>query len=94
MQSIGWSVESVELDASAAEVARTALSGPVHVAGFREAGLDAAWFRPCHAVTMRHVVEHVPDPLVFHAVADAVRLAAPDVGEEALLVAEKPGDGT
>lgn len=42
MQSIGWSVESVELDASAAEVARTALSGPVHVADFREAGLDAA----------------------------------------------------
>lgn len=43
---------------------------------------------------MRHVVEQVPDPLVFHAVEDAVRLAAPDVGEEALLVAGKPGDGT
>jgi hypothetical protein len=44
MQSIGWQVEGVEMDGNAAEVPRTALSDPVHVAGFRRAGLEAARF--------------------------------------------------
>ncbi len=197
MQAIGWQVEGVEMDRCAAEVARSTLSGPVHVAGFPEAGLEAGRF---DAVTMSHVIEHVPDPLAylreafrvcrtgarlvlatpnaralghrmfrdawrglevprhlhiftvdtlramveqagfeivcarssaraaraffvssrmlsgsrgdaygrtlaaplsdrlaalaFQAVEDAVRLAAPEAGEEVLLVAEKPGDGT
>ena len=72
MQSIGWQVEGVELDASAAQLAAASISGPVHVADLAGAGLAADRF---DAVTMSHVIEHVPDPLGY--LREAFRVCRP-----------------
>lgn len=72
MQSIGWQVEGVELDAHAAQVARASISGPVHGADLAGAGLAADRF---DAVTMSHVIEHVPDPLGY--LREAFRVCRP-----------------
>jgi 2-polyprenyl-3-methyl-5-hydroxy-6-metoxy-1,4-benzoquinol methylase len=72
MQAIGWQVEGVEMDDSAARVASVALSGPVHVGGLEQAGLPAGRF---DAVTMSHVIEHVPDPAAY--LREAFRVCRP-----------------
>jgi O-antigen/teichoic acid export membrane protein/SAM-dependent methyltransferase len=60
MQSLGWRVAGIEPSASAAAMARTrGLS--VTTGSFPEA--DPPLAGPFDAITMRQVIEHVPDPL-------------------------------
>jgi 2-polyprenyl-3-methyl-5-hydroxy-6-metoxy-1,4-benzoquinol methylase len=62
MQSYGWEVAGIEVDAQAAEVARrerglTVHAGPVESAPFPPASFDV--------VACQHVIEHVTDPRGF-----------------------------
>jgi SAM-dependent methyltransferase len=72
MAALGWAVEGIEMDDKAAAVARMHAGGPVHEGGLYEAGLAAERF---DAVTMSHVVEHVPDPVDY--LREAYRLCRP-----------------
>jgi SAM-dependent methyltransferase len=60
MQALGWEVSGVEPDRNAAQIAREALvhgdvvAGELHQAEFAPESFDA--------VTLSHVIEHVPDP--------------------------------
>ncbi|HLI27380.1 MAG TPA: class I SAM-dependent methyltransferase [Chloroflexota bacterium] len=68
----GWSVAGVEVSASAARFARETYGLPVHLGPLRAAPYAPGSF---DVVTIRHVLEHVPDPLGM--VLDARRLLAP-----------------
>ena len=60
MQALGWQVCGVEPDPAAARVARERYGLDVTCGTLEEAVLPAQWF---DAVTMSHVVEHLPDPI-------------------------------
>ncbi len=61
MQALGWEVSGVETDPAAAAVAREALGEDrVRVGELAELALPEAGF---DAVTLSHVIEHLPDPL-------------------------------
>ncbi|MBI5208896.1 MAG: methyltransferase domain-containing protein [Elusimicrobia bacterium] len=57
----GWLVEGVEMRQQLADRFLADIGCPIHVGGFEE-------FKPSHqfdAVTLIHVLEHVPDPMAF-----------------------------
>lgn len=56
----GWSVEGVDLDPRAAEAAREASGGSVHVGAFDEVDLPREAFQ---LIALFHSFEHFPDPL-------------------------------
>jgi 2-polyprenyl-3-methyl-5-hydroxy-6-metoxy-1,4-benzoquinol methylase len=59
MRDLGWTVSGVEPDADAAALARDAFGLDVHTGTLEDARLPAAGY---DAVTLNHVIEHVPDP--------------------------------
>jgi SAM-dependent methyltransferase len=59
MRALGWDVQGVEPDPRAAVLARDAYKLPVLIGTLQEARLPEASF---DAITMSHVIEHVPDP--------------------------------
>jgi SAM-dependent methyltransferase len=60
MRALGWEVYGVEPDAVAASVARNRLGDAVFRGTLREAPLEERSF---DAVTLSHVIEHVPEPV-------------------------------
>ena len=58
-QSMGWEVEGQEVDAVAAERARSLHGLHVHLGALSDLALPGSTF---DVVTMSHVIEHVPDP--------------------------------
>jgi len=59
MRTLGWDVQGVEPDPQAAALAAEAYKLPVLIGTLQDAGLPDASF---DAITMSHVIEHVPDP--------------------------------
>lgn len=59
MRELGWKVQGVEPDPEAARLAAAKLGVPVHVGDLGSAGFPSGYF---DAVTLNHVIEHVPDP--------------------------------
>lgn len=59
MKSLGWDPHGIEPDREAARIAQISLSSAVH-GSFEEADFAADSF---DAITMNHVIEHVPDPI-------------------------------
>jgi 2-polyprenyl-3-methyl-5-hydroxy-6-metoxy-1,4-benzoquinol methylase len=59
MRELGWTVSGVEPDAGAAALARDVFGLDVHTGTLEDARLPAAGY---DAVTLNHVIEHVPDP--------------------------------
>lgn len=72
MREIGWEVEGLEFDPAAAAIAREQTGGIVHESDLLDAALPGGRFE---AVTMSHVIEHVPDPLAY--LREAHRLCRP-----------------
>jgi len=64
MRRRGWQVEGVDFDPAAADQARRRYQLTVHVGDLAQAKLSAETF---DAVTLRHVIEHVPDPVAVLA---------------------------
>jgi len=62
MRDLGWEVMGVEPDEKAAEFAQKQLGLKVLNQTFEEANLPSNFFE---AVTMRHVIEHVEEPIGF-----------------------------
>jgi 2-polyprenyl-3-methyl-5-hydroxy-6-metoxy-1,4-benzoquinol methylase len=62
MKELGWEVAGVEMDAEAAQVARSIFGITVHAGSLEDAPYQKASF---DAITMNHVIEHVPDPISF-----------------------------
>jgi len=60
MQDLGWEVLGIEPDVQAANIAKEQFKVPVIVSTLEEVRLPASSF---DAITMNHVIEHVPDPL-------------------------------
>lgn len=60
MRQLGWEVTGVEPDGAAVKVAREKLGLEVIEGSLEDAGLPDKHF---DAVTMNHVIEHVPDPI-------------------------------
>ncbi len=60
MQQLGWEVTGVEPDGEAVAVARKKFGLEVFHGSLEEAGLPSGHF---DAITMNHVIEHVPDPI-------------------------------
>ena len=60
MRELGWHVHGVEPDAAAARVAREHYGLDISCGTLEEAALAAEQF---DAITMRHVIEHLPDPV-------------------------------
>jgi len=60
MRQLGWDVTGVEPDGAAVKVAREKLGLEVIEGSLEDAGLPDRYF---DAVTMNHVIEHVPDPI-------------------------------
>lgn len=60
MRQLGWEVTGVEPDGAAVTVAREKLGLQVFEGSLEEAGLPGSHF---DAITMNHVIEHVPDPI-------------------------------
>lgn len=60
MRELGWQVSGVEPDAAAARIAREHYGLDVACGTLEEAALPARRF---HAITLSHVVEHLPDPI-------------------------------
>ncbi len=60
MRQLGWKVTGVEPDGAAASVARENLGSQVFECSLEEAELPSGRF---DAITMNHVIEHVPDPI-------------------------------
>jgi 2-polyprenyl-3-methyl-5-hydroxy-6-metoxy-1,4-benzoquinol methylase len=60
MQELGWRVEGLDFDEAAVQTARgrglAVRCGPIEAHHFSDASF--------HAVTLNHVIEHVPDPLM------------------------------
>jgi 2-polyprenyl-3-methyl-5-hydroxy-6-metoxy-1,4-benzoquinol methylase len=81
MRTLGWEVTCVEPDGNAAAVARSAFGLDVHTGTVEAAALPAASF---DAITLGHVIEHVPDPIA--TLAECRRLLRRD----GLLVAITP----
>jgi 2-polyprenyl-3-methyl-5-hydroxy-6-metoxy-1,4-benzoquinol methylase len=81
MRTLGWDVTCVEPDENAAAVARSAFRLAVHSGTLESAALPDASF---DAITLGHVIEHVPDPVA--TLAECRRLLRPD----GLLVAITP----
>jgi len=61
MRSLGWDVDGVEMDPEAARIARDHLGLRVRTGTVKAQAFPAGTF---DAVTLSHVIEHVPDPLV------------------------------
>jgi 2-polyprenyl-3-methyl-5-hydroxy-6-metoxy-1,4-benzoquinol methylase len=59
---MGWEVEGQEVDATAAEQARTRHGLRVHLGALADVALSGSTF---DVVAMNHVIEHVPDPLAL-----------------------------
>ena len=72
MQRLGWDVVGVETDPKAAGIARERFGLKVHVGDLTEAGFADQMF---DALTMSHVLEHVPDPV--HTLHECARLLKP-----------------
>jgi 2-polyprenyl-3-methyl-5-hydroxy-6-metoxy-1,4-benzoquinol methylase len=72
MRQLGWDVECAEPDAAAAAVASRAFGLKVHHGDLGALRLPAGAF---DAVTMSHVIEHLPDPLA--TLREAARLVRP-----------------
>ena len=70
MRQLGWQIVGVEVDPQAASVARASLG--VDVVGSVAAARE---FGPFDAITMSHVLEHVPAPPLF--LEEAANLLAP-----------------
>jgi 2-polyprenyl-3-methyl-5-hydroxy-6-metoxy-1,4-benzoquinol methylase len=64
MRTLGWEVQGLEPDPEAAAVARDAYKLPVLAGTLEEARLPDASF---DAVTLSHVIEHVPEPATILA---------------------------
>jgi SAM-dependent methyltransferase len=84
MKALGWDAAGVEFDPKAAEVARTHYGldvrpGSVHDAGFEPESFDA--------VTLSHVIEHLPDPV--ETLARCRQLLKP--GGRLVMVTPNPG---
>jgi 2-polyprenyl-3-methyl-5-hydroxy-6-metoxy-1,4-benzoquinol methylase len=62
MRAMGWEVEGQEVDAAAAERARTVHGLRVHLGALQQVGLPDAIF---DVVTMSHVIEHAHDPVAL-----------------------------
>ena len=60
MRQLGWEVTGVDPDGAAVTVARQKLGLQVFEGSLEEAGLPGGHF---DAITMNHVIEHVPDPI-------------------------------
>ncbi|OPY57223.1 MAG: hypothetical protein A4E49_00091 [Methanosaeta sp. PtaU1.Bin112] len=60
MRQLGWEVTGVEPDGAAVSVAREKLGLQVFEGSLEEARLPGSHF---DAITMNHVIEHVPDPI-------------------------------
>lgn len=60
MRTLGWDVCGVDVDEKALAVARHRFGVPVHHGMVEQVGLPGAAF---DAVTLHHVIEHVPDPV-------------------------------
>lgn len=67
MKQLGWDVVGVEVDPKAAEIAQSCFGISVHIGTLEDAPFEEASF---DAVTMIHVIEHMPDPI------SSIRLAA------------------
>jgi SAM-dependent methyltransferase len=61
MRQLGWDVTGVEPDGAAVTVAREKLGLRVFEGSLEEAGLPGGHY---DAITMNHVIEHLPDPIV------------------------------
>lgn len=61
MQRKGWQVAGVEMNSAAAQRARNALGADIHSGAFSTASFVDGTF---DVVTMFHVLEHLPDPLL------------------------------
>jgi len=62
MKKLGWEVTGIEPDAQAAKMARDCFSIPVKVDFLEKPSIPSNCF---DVVTMKHVIEHVIDPLVI-----------------------------
>ena len=60
MKQRGWRVDGVEPDSAAAELAARSIGTPVFAGELEDAQLEEAQYA---AITMSHVIEHVPDPI-------------------------------
>jgi 2-polyprenyl-3-methyl-5-hydroxy-6-metoxy-1,4-benzoquinol methylase len=60
MRELGWDVEGVDPDPAAAALARRELGLRIFVGDLEQAGFPEQSF---DAVTLNHVIEHVPDPV-------------------------------
>jgi 2-polyprenyl-3-methyl-5-hydroxy-6-metoxy-1,4-benzoquinol methylase len=60
MQSLGWTVQGVEVDSKSAKVAIESFGIPVYVGSIEEAKYPHSYF---DAITLSHVIEHVYDPI-------------------------------
>lgn len=62
LREMGWSVEGLEIDAKAAQIARSRHNLKVHISRLEDLRLPADSF---DAVVMNHVVEHLYDPVAL-----------------------------
>lgn len=60
MRELGWTVQGVEPDHQAAMIAQREYDVPVLTRRIEDGGLPPEYF---DVITMRHVIEHLPDPL-------------------------------
>ncbi|MEX0907083.1 MAG: class I SAM-dependent methyltransferase, partial [Gemmatimonadota bacterium] len=72
MRLLGWDVTGIEPDARTAAIARDVFGLNVHASTLEDANLPGACF---DAITLSHVIEHVPDPV--GTLAECRRLLRP-----------------
>lgn len=60
MRTLGWDVYGVDIDEAGVKVAQERFGIPVHLGSVEASGFPDAAF---DAVTLHHVIEHVPDPV-------------------------------
>ncbi len=72
MKDAGWEVVGLEPDHKAAEIAAGKYNFQIHEGSLEEAAFDEAVF---DAITMAHVLEHLPDPLA--TLKESLRILRP-----------------